>query len=118
MTGLSTLPLPHGTARLSSAGFKKLYENVRADPALAKVIADEIEADPRGMLERVFRLTKAQQAAIGNASDAELRKRAHALLTELRSGEPKPLQFHPNGEAKPDYDPGRNRILSCTCFIG
>lgn len=118
MTVLSQLPLPLKSVRLSSAGFKKLYESVRADPAAAKAIAEEIEADPRGVLERVFALTKPQQEAIGNASDAELRRRAQPLLVELRSGQPKPLRFHPRGDEKPTYGTTPLRIRSCTCFIG
>lgn len=115
---MSTLPLPHQSVRLSAAGFKKLYESVCADPAAAKAIADEIEADPRGVLTRVFKLTKPQQAAIENTSDAELRRRGHALLAELRSATPKPLRFRPRGEAKYTGAPPPRHLLSCTCYIG
>jgi hypothetical protein len=120
MYGMTTLPLPHQSVRLSTAGFKKLYESTSADPAAAKAIADHIEADPRGALEHVFKLTKAQREAIGNTSDAELRKRAHVLLAELRSEKPRRVHFHPNGrpgDGKPTEGPPY-QIRSCTCYIG
>jgi hypothetical protein len=115
---MSTLPLPHQSVRLSTVGFKKLYESTCADPAAARAIADEIEADPRGMLERVFKLTKAQREAIGNTSDAELRRRARALLTELRSASPKKLHFRPHGGSGSGDEDSAPKIRSCTCYIG
>jgi hypothetical protein len=113
---MSTLPLPHQSTRLSTAGFKKLYDSTCADPAAARAIADHIEKDPRAALEHVFKLTKAQREAIANTSDAELRKRAHALLRELRSDKPGRLRFHPTG-GEPSSGPPY-QIRSCTCLIG
>lgn len=114
MSDLPTLPLPEHSARLSTAGFKKLYESVRHDPVAARQIADEIEADPRGVLECLFALTKPQKEAIGNTSDAELHRRAKVVVTALRSRAPTSLRFRPHGDKKP---PGKDHILSCTCII-
>ena len=97
---MSVLPLPDQSVRLSRAGFKKLYENLRKDPDAAMRCAVEFEKDPKGVLERVFKLTKKQKEAFENTSDDKILHRARLLLTELRSEKPRPLQFHPKRAPK------------------
>jgi hypothetical protein len=110
-------PLPNQSVRLSSVGFNKLYAEVRNDPAAAKVIADFIEADPRGALAHVFKLTKRQQAVIEKTADHELLKRAHPLLTALRSEAPGALRFepHPERKAHTTTGGGGENTETCTC---
>jgi hypothetical protein len=99
-------------------GFRKLYDSVRANPVIATAIADEIQADPRGVLERLFKLTKKQKTAIEMTTDDELRLRAKALLAELRSKSPARLQFYPIAPPPADgAETGRNEILTCTCLF-
>ena len=122
---MATAPLPHKSVRLSSVGFNKLYSDVRNDPALAKVIADFIEADPKDALAHVFKLTKRQEAIIGKTSKAQLLKRAEPLLTALRSEEPGDVRFDPNPERKtaaakaptksPTKGGGGENTETCTC---
>jgi hypothetical protein len=122
---MATPPLPHKSVRLSSVGFNKLYADVRNDPALAKVIADFIEADPKDALAHVFKLTKRQEEIIGRTSKAELLKRAEPLLTALRSETPGDLRFDPNPERKsaaatgptksPPKGGGGEHTETCTC---
>ena len=127
---MATQPLPHKSVRLSSVGFNKLYADVRKDPALAKVIADFIEADPKDALAHVFKLTKRQEEIIGKAPKADLMKRAKPLLTALRSAAPGDLRFDPNPERKsaakgvtggPTKSPikggGGEFDYTCTCAI-
>jgi hypothetical protein len=92
---MATAPLPHKSVRLSSIGFNKLYADVRTDPALAKAIADFIEADPKGALAHVFKLTKRQEEIVGKTPKTDLLKRAKPLLTALRSAAPGDLRFAP-----------------------
>ena len=110
---MSAAQSSEASVRLSAWGFKKVYNAVRHDHPAAAALADEIEASPRETLERIFKLTKKQKEAIGNTSDAELRRRARRLLTALRSPEPEPLSFHAQG----DNHDGSGHILSCTCMI-
>ena len=113
---MPNLPLPTKTVRLSPAGFKQIYDALRRDPAAAKAFANEIESDPRGVLEHVFRLTKGQQTAIGNTSDAELKQRSAALVTALRSKNPGDMTFDPyGGKGKPAPE---DAMLTCTCMVG
>lgn len=117
---MATAPLPHKSVRLSSVGFKKLYTDVRGDPALAKVIADFIEADPKDALAHVFKLTRRQEEIIGKTPKAQLLKRAEPLLAALRSEAPGELRFDPNPERKavarsPTKGGGGESTETCTC---
>ena len=127
---MATAPLPHKSVRLSSVGFNKLYADVRKDPALAKVIADFIEADPKDALAHVFKLTKRQEEIIGRTPKADLLKRAKPLLTALRSEAPGNLRFDPHPERKsaakatteaptksPTKGGGGDNAYTCTCAI-
>ena len=127
---MATQPLPHKSVRLSSVGFNKLYADVRNDPALAKVIADFIEADPKDALAHVFKLTKRQEEIVGKTPKAELLKRAKPLLTALRSEAPGNLRFDPHPERKsaakstakgptksPTKGGGGYDTDTCTCAI-
>jgi hypothetical protein len=123
---MATPPLPHKSVRLSSVGFNKLYADVRNDPALAKVIADFIEADPKDALAHVFKLTKRQEEIVGKTPKAELLKRAKPLLTALRSEAPGNLRFDPHPERKsaakgptksPTKGGGGYDTDTCTCAI-
>jgi hypothetical protein len=113
---MSELPLPAQSVRLSSAGFDRLYRLVRDDPQLARVIARQIEEDPRSALHHAFRLTKNQKLAIDNTSDEELRRRASALIRALRSDEPGDLRFDPGPRPKRGDD-GYGQIKTCGCDI-
>lgn len=110
------LPLPAQSVRLSMAGFDRLYRLVRDDPKLAKVIAKEIEEDPRSALHHAFRLTKNQKLAIDNTSDEELRRRASVLIGALRSDEPGDLRFDPGPRRQPGGG-GYGHIATCGCGI-
>jgi hypothetical protein len=121
---MATAPLPHKSVRLSSVGFNKLYADVRNDPALARVIADFIEADPKDALAHVFNLTKRQEEIIGKTPKAQLLKRAEPLLTALRSEAPGDLRFDPHPERKsaakgpaksPTKGGGGEHVETCTC---
>jgi hypothetical protein len=113
---MATAPLPHKSVRLSSVGFNKLYADVRKDPALAKVIADFIEADPKDALAHVFKLTKRQEEIIGKTPKADLLKRAEPLLTALRSEAPGDLRFDPHPERKAVTKGGGGESTeTCTC---
>lgn len=120
---MSTLPLPLKPVSLSQAGFRKVYESFRTNRAAATMLADEIEADPRGTLERVFRLTKQQKERYEKASAKQLLERAKVLLEELRSETPRPLRLHDEelGEPTdcpgddPGGDPGEDHIFGGTC---
>ena len=114
---MSALPLPDKSVRLSRAGFEKLYEILRTNPDTAKRCAAEFEEDPKGVLERVFKLTKKQREAFENASDDDLRQRAQVLLTELRSATPGSVQFHPRRPAKVANVAGRAEVFGGSCFL-
>jgi len=105
------------SARLSTAGFHRLYEGLRNDPAAAKAAADALESNPRAVLHRYFRLTKAQEQAIANTSDDELRRRCREVVTQLRSASPGPLTFHAR-EKDRRRTPTPLKTESCTCIIG
>jgi hypothetical protein len=108
------LRLPAQFARLSSAGFDRLYRLVREDRDLARAVAKAVEEDPRSALHHAFRLTKNQKLAIENTTDEELRRRASQLIGALRSDEPGALHFDPGPRPKP----GGGRIDTCGCDIG
>ena len=99
--------------RLTPAGFRQVYEAVRRDPDAAKAFAEEIDSDPRAVLDHLFRLTKGQQAAIANTSDAELRRRAGSLLKQLRSKAPNAMRFDPNATKPAPH----HHKFTCTCSI-
>ncbi len=100
---MSALPLPNKSVPFSQQGFTKLYDSVRTNQAEAMVIADAIEADPRGALEHVFKLTKQQKDRFDGMSKEELLRRAQVLLRELRSATPKSLALHhEHSEEVPD----------------
>jgi hypothetical protein len=109
------LPLPAQSVQLSSTGFDQLYELVRADRALAKLVAERIEEDPRSALHHVFKLTKTQKLAIENTSDDELRRRASRLIAELRSASPRALHFDP-GPTGSEADSG-GKQPTCGCAM-
>jgi hypothetical protein len=112
---MSTLPLPAQSVRLSSAGFDRIYRVVRQDPALAKILAQRIEEDPRSALNHVFKLTKNQLFAIANTTDDELRRRAARVVAELRSASPGKLRFDP-GLRQSDLNlPIDYHTLTCGC---
>ena len=112
---MATPLLPNKSVRLSSIGFNKLYAEVRNDPAAAKLIADYIEADPRGALTHVFKLTKRQQELIEKTADHDLLKRAAPLLRALRSDAPGALRFDPHPGRKVQPGGGRLNTETCTC---
>lgn len=114
---MSALPLPHKSVNLSPAGFKKLYESVRTNQVAATTMAEEIEANPRNVLEHLFKLTKKQQTAIDNTSDDDLRHRARVLLAELRSEAPNALQFLPVDPQEAHKGTGREYGWTCTCLF-
>jgi hypothetical protein len=114
---MTTLPLPEKSVRLSPTGFSKLYTIVRTNPDAAKTLADEIEADPRGVLERLFKLTKLQKRAIANTSDDVLRGRAKGLLGELRSEAPSAMQFCPKDPDDAGGAATGAQIMGCTCLF-
>ncbi|QNI32909.1 hypothetical protein H7849_02640 [Alloacidobacterium dinghuense] len=105
--------LPTRTASLDDAGFQKLLKLAQENPALAKEAADELEANPRATLIKLFRLSPSQTAAIANTSDEVLRSRATLLIHRLRSGNFKGITYEPGpappGEIGPD--------ISCECHI-
>ncbi|HEY1930191.1 MAG TPA: hypothetical protein VGG92_22195 [Caulobacteraceae bacterium] len=115
---MTVLPLPKQSQSLSPEGFNALYHSVRNNPAVAKQIADLIQADPKGALEYAFRLTVNQKIAIENATPADLLHRADALLKQLRSASPGSVTF---GFDKPSPTvPGaatENLQFSCSCSI-
>lgn len=114
---MPALPLPAQSVRLSSAGFDRLYRLVRDDPQLARVVAREIEEDPRSALHHAFRLTKNQKLAIDNTSDEELRRRASTLIATLRSDEPGMLHFDPGPRPRRSAGTGPH-VATCGCDIG
>jgi hypothetical protein len=87
------LPLPYKSEPFSPEGFERLYEPLRKDHAAAKVIADEIEANPKRVIEHAFTLSKEQQEHFDKASDQELKRQARVLIDELRTEEPGPVQL-------------------------
>jgi hypothetical protein len=112
---MATLPLPKQSVRLSKVGFNKLHQQVRGDPAAAKVIADLIEADPHAALTHVFKLTSRQQEIIGKTSKKDLLKRAAPLLAALREDEPGDVRFEPDPERKAGGTGGPEHEFTCTC---
>ena len=95
----------------STEGFKEIYEAVR-DPALRKLIADEIEASPKRAIEHVFKTTEKQKRAIDKKTDDELRKMALPLLKALRSNAPEEITFHPSVDSAGVIAPKR-RVGEC-----
>jgi hypothetical protein len=112
------IPLPHKSEPFSEDGFERLYERVRKDRAVARSIADEIEADPKRVLEHAFQLSREQQRLLDHASDHELRRQTEVLLTQLRADEPGPLKLV---AATPDRAAGGKPpprwTWSCPCLL-
>jgi hypothetical protein len=112
---MATTLLPSQSVRLSSAGFNKIYADLRHDPTAAKIIADYIEEDPKGALAHVFRLTKRQAEAIAKTTKADLLRRAKPLVEALRSEEPANVRFDPNADRKAARPGGGENAYTCTC---
>jgi hypothetical protein len=91
---MSKLPLPNKSVPFSVAGFQKLYEQVRQDPGAAKIVADEIDANPRAVLEQLFILSSSQSEALTKVSDEHLRNKAKTLVNDLRSQTPGQLKVN------------------------
>jgi len=95
--------LPRKLSSLNDAGVKKLLEIAKSSPGLARLAAAQLESDPKGALDRLFRLSDAQRASIAATSDEELKQRVAAAVSMLRTGafEVASVSFDPGGASAP-----------------
>jgi len=114
--------LPRKTASLDAAGVDKLLVIAKGDPAFAHAVADELEANPRIALMKLFRLSTRQTAAIAATNDHVLLVRALPLIERLRSGNLDGVKYDPGSAAEETHTPGgpEAELISihipiCTC---
>ena len=78
--------LPRKLSSLDQPGVRKLLEIAKSSPALARLAADGLASDPRGTIDRLFRLSDAQRASINNTPDEDLQQRLATAIALLRAG--------------------------------
>jgi len=78
--------LPRKLASLDDAGVKKLLEIAKSSPGLARLAAAQLESDPKGAIDRLFRLSDTQRASIAATSDDDLKARVASAVSILRTG--------------------------------
>jgi hypothetical protein len=108
--------LPRKTASLDAAGFGKLLQKAKEDTDFAHAVADELEASPRAVLTRMFRLSAKQTEAIAGTPDQVLLIRALPLIERLRSGNLEGLTYDPGSPRKSTSDTAEP-LWYCDCKI-
>lgn len=112
---------PRKTASLDQPGVEKLLQMAREDSAFAHAVADELEANPRAVLMRLFRLSTEQTEAIAATSDQILTTRSLPIIERLRSGNLEGVKYDPGSapEEKPASGEAEDlvsiHIPICTC---
>jgi hypothetical protein len=115
--------MPRKTASLDQAGVEKVLEMTRKDSAFAHLVADELEANPRAVLMKLFRLSTRQTEAIAATSDRVLLIRALPLIERLRSGNLEGIKYNPGCMPEEKPVPGEAEDLIsvhipiCTCHF-
>jgi hypothetical protein len=116
--------LPTKVASLTEAAVQQLMAIANSSPALAKLAADQLEADPRATIARLFTLTATQLAAIQNTPVDDLTQRVLPFISLLRSGKPiNPALVHfdpgvsplPQALTEAVATGGPKPLFKCTC---
>ncbi|MBN3871120.1 MAG: hypothetical protein V7L00_19065 [Nostoc sp.] len=78
--------LPRKIASLDQPGIDKVIETLSSDPELAAKTSKLLQSNPRGVIEKYFRLSTPQAENLKNLSDEELKETLYPLVQSIETG--------------------------------
>jgi hypothetical protein len=105
--------IPRGIAKVDQAGLDTLMREGVANPAWAREVVQQFEANPKALIAHLFDLTPAQFRGISTMSDAEVKALGQPLVAAVDTGRFAGWSIH-----YPNHDPRVFAVKgSCTCKV-